>query len=80
MTVQEKPPEPGEVVDTSLGIPGEAEPFPEDDAEQDEPTLVNEDEELRTADSEPLDEVLEEEPDQTLQPYEVHPGEEVDNG
>lgn len=80
MGVSQKPPEPGEVSDLQLGVPGEAEPLPDDDADQDEQTLVNEDEELGTADSEPVDEVLEEEPDQTLQPYEVHPGEEVDNG
>lgn len=35
------PPEPGLVPDLSLGLPGPAEPLPADDADQDEPTAVN---------------------------------------
>lgn len=37
----EQPPEPGEVDAPDLGIPGDAEPMPDDDAEVDEPTEVN---------------------------------------
>lgn len=38
------PNEPGQVEDKELGIPGPEEPMPENDAEQDEPTMVHEDE------------------------------------
>lgn len=32
------------IADPCLGFPGPAEPLPPDDADQDEPTMVNEDE------------------------------------
>lgn len=35
--------EPGEVVDLTLGVPGDAEPLPENDADNAFPTEVNDD-------------------------------------
>ncbi len=37
-------PEPGTVAAPDLGIPGNAEPMPKDDAKKSEPTVVNEEE------------------------------------
>ena len=73
---QEKPREPGEVSDLSLGIPGDVDEVPED-ADEDEPTLVNEDEDLGSnpAESIETEQFGDEEPDQTPVPYE-----EVSNG
>ena len=44
MTYREIPPEPGEIPDLTLGVEGDFGDAPEDDADQDFPTEVNDDE------------------------------------
>lgn len=43
--MSERLPEPGEVEDPTLGVDGPAVPLPDGDADEDEPTAVNDDEE-----------------------------------
>ena len=43
--MEENIPEPGEIENPNLGVPGPAVPLPDDDNEHDEPTEVNDDDE-----------------------------------
>lgn len=41
MSSPELPPEPGLIIDLTLGVPGDPVPLPDDDGEHDEPTIIN---------------------------------------